>query len=145
MKQSIGKTVALIIVAAFIVTGLVVIFRIDSRPRTDDAFLLADIANLAPDVSGRIVSLNIHSNQSVHAGDVLFVIDPEPYKLKLDAAKAQLELATTTLARSEPLLDKGFVTAEQIDQMRATKDSAQASEALAERDLRNTTVTAPFD
>jgi membrane fusion protein, multidrug efflux system len=144
MKQP-GKIIALVIVAAFIVSGLLVIFRMDSRPRTDDAFLLADIADLAPDVSGRIVTLNIHSNQSVHAGDVLFVVDPEPYKLKLDAAKAQLELATTTLARSEPLLGKGFVTAEQIDQMRATKDSAQASEALAERDLRNTTVTSPFD
>jgi len=145
MKQPVGKIIAIVIVVAFVVSGVLVICRMDSRPRTDDAFLLADIANLAPDVSGRIVSLNIHSNQSIHAGDVLFIIDPEPYKLKLDAAKAQLELATTTLARSEPLLDKGFVTAEQIDQLRATKDSAQASKALAERDLRNTTVTAPFD
>jgi multidrug efflux system membrane fusion protein len=145
MKQPAGKTIALVIVAAFIVSGLLVIWRMDNRPRTDDAFLLADIANLAPDVSGRIITLNIHSNQSVHTGDVLFVVDPEPYKLKLDAAKAQLELAATTLDRSEPLLEKGFVTAEQIDQMRASKDSAQANEALAERDLRNTTIKAPFD
>jgi membrane fusion protein, multidrug efflux system len=145
MKQPPGNIIAAVTAVAFVVTGLLVIWRMDSRPRTDDAFLLADIANLAPDVSGRISSLNIHSNQNVHTGDVLFVIDPEPYKLKLDAAKASLELATTTLARSEPLLDKGFVTAEQIDQMRASKDSAQASEALAERDLKNTTVKAPFD
>jgi multidrug efflux system membrane fusion protein len=117
----------------------------DTRPRTDDAFLLADIANIAPEVSGRIITLNIHNNQSVHAGDVLFVIDPKPYQLKLDAAKAQLVLATTTLARTEPLLGNGYVTAEQVDQQRAAKESATANEALAERDLTNTTMKAPFD
>ncbi len=145
MKKKPGKIIAVLILAAFAVSGALVVARMESRPRTDDAFLLADIADIAPDVSGRIVSLNVRSNQGVHAGDTLFVIDPEPYKLKLDSAKAQLELAATTLARSEPLLGKGFVTAEQIDQMRAAKDSARAAEALAERDLKNTNVTAPFD
>jgi multidrug efflux system membrane fusion protein len=116
----------------------------DHRPRTDDAFLLADIANLAPDVSGRIVSLGLHNNQSVHAGDVLFVIDPEPYQLKLNAARAQLELASSTLTRMEPLVGKGYITEEQVDQQRASRDNARASEALAARDLANTTVKAPF-
>lgn len=73
------------------------------------------------------------------------MVDPHPYQLKLNAANAQLELATTTLARSIPLLGKGFVTAEQIDQMRAAKDNAQAAQALAERDFTNTRVLAPFD
>jgi multidrug efflux system membrane fusion protein len=115
----------------------------DERPRTDDAFILADTANIAPDVSGRIVSLHIKDNQSVRAGAILFIIDPEPYQL--NAAKAQYELASTTLARMEPLLGKGYVTAEQIDEARASKESARANEALARRDLTNTVIKAPFD
>jgi multidrug efflux system membrane fusion protein len=145
MKKIIGKFAPVIVLAMLVVSGALVVFFMDTRPRTDDAFLLADIANLAPDVSGRIVSLKIHNNQTVHAGDVLFVIDPEPYKLKLDAAKAQLALATSTLARTEPLLGNGYVTAEQVDQARTAVDSAHASEALAERDFNNTTLKAPFD
>jgi multidrug efflux system membrane fusion protein len=117
----------------------------DNRPRTDDAYLLADTANIAPDVSGRIVTLNIRDNQSVKAGDVLFIIDPEPYQLRLNAAIAQYHLATTSLARMEPLLGKGYVTAEQIDEARAAKENALAAEALAKRDLKNTVVRAPFD
>jgi multidrug efflux system membrane fusion protein len=145
MKKIIGKCVAVIVLVMLIVSSILVIARMDDRPRTDDAFLFADTANIAPDVSGRIVSLNIRDNQSVHAGDILFVIDPEPYQLRLNAAKAQYLLASTSLERMEPLLGKGYVTAEQIDEALATKESARANEALARRDLTNTVIKAPFD
>jgi multidrug efflux system membrane fusion protein len=127
------------------VSAVLVVLRMDSRPRTDDAFLLADIANVAPDVSGRIVSLNVHDNQTVHAGDVLFIVDPETYQLKLNAAKAQSSLAESTLARTEPLLGKGYVTEQQIDEARAKQESSRANVAIAAHDLINTTVKAPFD
>ncbi|MFI4919753.1 MAG: efflux RND transporter periplasmic adaptor subunit [Legionellales bacterium] len=144
MNKIIGKLIAVIVLVMLVISVILVLLRMDERPRTDDAVLLADIANIAPDVSGRVVSLNIHNNQSVHAGDILFVIDPEPYQLKLNAAKAQSKLASTTLNRIEPLLGKGYVTAEQIDEARAAKESARAIEALAKRDLTNTTIKAPF-
>src|ERR1700743_2797492 len=115
IKKNPGQVIALAVLNATVILLLITVFVIDARPRTDDAFLLADIANLAPEVSGRIITLNIHNNQDVKAGDVLFVIDPQPYQLKLDAAKAQLALATNTLARTQPLLGNGYVTAEQID------------------------------
>jgi membrane fusion protein, multidrug efflux system len=144
-KKFVGKLTAATIMTMLLVSAILVILRMDERPRTDDAFLLANIANIAPDVSGRVVSLNIHDNQSVRAGDVLFVVDPEPYQLKLDAAKAKSALADSTLARMEPLLKKGYVTAEQIDQARAEKESARAAEAVALHDFRNTVVKAPFN
>ena len=145
MKKTLGKLVALVVLIMFVISSILVTLRMDTRPRTDDAFLMADIANLAPEVSGRIITLNITNNQSVHAGDVLFTIDPEPYQLRLNAAKTQYHLSSTTLARIVPLLGKGYVTAERIDEVRAAKDSALAAEALAKRDLTNTTVKAPFD
>jgi len=144
-KKTVGKIIAVAIGGLLVVSAVLVVFRLDVRPRTDDAFLLADVANIAPDVSGRIISLKVRDNQSVRAGDVLVVIDPEPYQLRLDAAKAQLSLATSTLARTEPLLGNGYVTAEQIDQARTAKENARAAEALAQRDLTNTVIKAPFE
>ena len=136
--------------------------RLSVRPRTDDAFLQADIVNMAPDVNGRIVTLSVRDNQLVHAGDLLFQIDPEPYRLQvaqalaqvrglqgklgvtsdqvasqtakaaaantgIGTAKAQLDLASSTLARLQPLLAPGFVTAQQVDQARTARRSAQIS------------------
>ncbi len=144
MKKVIGKSIALAVLVLVVLSAILVVRRLDERPRTDDAFLYADTANIAPEVSGRIISLNIRNNQSVCAGDILFVIDPEQYQLKLNATQAQSRVATTTLARMEPLLSKGYVTAEQIDETRASMESAQANEALSKRDLRNTVIKAPF-
>jgi membrane fusion protein, multidrug efflux system len=145
MKSKVGKITAVTVLVMFAVSAILVVLRMDSRPRTDDAFLLAYVANVAPDVPGRIVSLNVHDNQTVHAGDVLFVVDPETYQLKLNAAKAQSSLASSTLARAEPLLGKGYVTEQQIDEDRSKKESSLADEAIAAHDFRNTVVKAPFD
>lgn len=160
MKKQFGRLVAVLVIVLLAVSGTLVLFRLDARPRTDDAFIEADIVHLAPDISGRIVSLNIRNNQSVRAGDVLFVIDPQPYDLKVNAARAQsraleakiddtlnevasqvsradaahtgignaqaqLALASSTLARLEPLLGKGFVTAEQVDEARTARNTAR--------------------
>lgn len=145
MKENIGKWVAIVALLMFVTSSALVYARMEKRPRTDDAFLLADIANIAPDVSGRIVSLNVRDNQKVHEGDVLFIVDPETYRQKLDAAKAKAAVTASTLARMKPLLKKGYVTAEQIDQAQAEKQSAFAAQAVAEHDFSNTTVRAPFD
>jgi membrane fusion protein, multidrug efflux system len=145
MKERLGKYTALLSLIFLIITSGLVIARMERRPRTDDAFLLANVANVAPDVSGRIVALNIRDNQQVRKGDVLFVVDPETYQRKLDAAKAKAAVAASTLARMEPLVGKGYVTAEQIDQARADKEGALASLAVAEHDFNNTVLKAPFD
>jgi len=52
----------------------------ERAPYTDDASIDADVVHVAPSVSGRVVQLPIAENQLVKAGDILFVIDPEPFK-----------------------------------------------------------------
>ena len=157
-----GALFTLAAIAAAVIGAFMVSHRLDHRPRTDDAFIDADVVHMAPDVSGRVVALNLRNNQAVHAGDVLFTIDPEPYRLERDearaqlaglqaqlsvtadqvasqnskadaassgvvSAQAQLSLASSTLARLEPLLPRGFVTAEQVDQARTTQRTAQVA------------------
>ena len=47
-------------------------------------------ANVAPQVSGQITEIRVVDNQSVHQGDVLYVIDPFDFQVALDTQKIQL-------------------------------------------------------
>ena len=160
VRKALGVLVSLLALAGVLVTGVLATRRIDQRPRTDDAYLQADLVHLAPDVSGRIIELDVRDNQAVRKGDVLFRIDPEPYRMRADqaratvqgleaklaltadqvaaqtskagaaergigSAEAQRALASSTLGRLEPLLGRGFVTAQQVDQARTTQRTAQ--------------------
>src|SRR5947209_1758841 len=57
---------------------------------TDDAYVKADIVSVATDVSGIIAKVEVHNDQHVKAGDVLFRLDDESYRIALEGAKAQL-------------------------------------------------------
>src|ERR1700751_53466 len=159
-RKALGVLVRLIALVGVLVTGVIVSRRIDQSPRTDEASRQADLVHMAPDVSCQIVELNVRDNQAVRKGDVLFRIDPEPYRMRVDQARAavrgleaklgltadqvvaqtskadaaasgistaeaQRALATSTLARMEPLLGHGFVTAQQVDQARTAQRTAQ--------------------
>ena len=159
-RRTIGIAVSVAALAAVVVTALLAWHRLDRRPRTDDAYIQADLVHVAPDVSGRIIELNVTNNQRVHKGDVLFRIDPDPYRMRVDqaraavqgleaklaltadqvasqtskadaaargigSAEAQRALASSTLGRMEPLLGRGFVTAQQVDQARTAQRTAQ--------------------
>ena len=157
-----GVLFALAALVGLVVVAVLVQQRMEARPRTDDAYLQADLVHMAPDVSGRIVALKVRNNQFIRTNEVMFTIDPEPYRLRvtqadaevrglagklgvtgdqvasetskaaaantgIGTATAQLALASSTLARLQPLLARGFVTAEQVDQARTTRESAKLS------------------
>lgn len=98
LRKSLGVLVSLLALAGVIVTVVLASRRIDQRPRTDDAYLQADLIHLAPDVSGRIVELNVRDNQKVQRGQVLLRIDDEPYRLRVDQARATVLGLEGTLA-----------------------------------------------
>jgi multidrug resistance efflux pump len=89
-----------------------------AHPRTDDAYVHANTAALAAHVSGQIIRLPIKDNQRVKQGQLLFVVDPRPYKLALDTARTKLNL-----------------TEIEIKTMRDTINSAAAQ--LAERKVES--------
>jgi len=57
---------------------------------TDNAYVHQAKVSVSADVAGRITAVNVAENQLVHAGDVLFTLDPEPYRIALDQANAAL-------------------------------------------------------
>jgi membrane fusion protein (multidrug efflux system) len=63
---------------------------------TDDTYVGAQKVLITPDISGKIDKVVVKEGQVVHKGDVLFEIDPIPFRLALDRAKAQLAQAKTT-------------------------------------------------
>ncbi|HEV7489865.1 MAG TPA: HlyD family secretion protein [Rhodanobacteraceae bacterium] len=64
---------------------------------TDNAYVQADRVTIAPQVSGRVVEVNVRENQSVKQGDVLFRIDPEPLQIAAARMQAQVESVKSLL------------------------------------------------
>ena len=79
-----GPLVLLIGGAYFYITGA----RFVS---TDNAYVKADIAAVSPEVSGRVVTVAVANNDPVKAGQLLFRLDDQPFKLALAQAEAQLK------------------------------------------------------
>jgi membrane fusion protein, multidrug efflux system len=91
-KQVIGRVLGVVIIAAAAIMVVVALFQWELRPQTDDATVRANFVGIAPQVNGHIVELHVRDNQLVKEGDLLFVIDPRPYNIALQRARAALAL-----------------------------------------------------
>jgi membrane fusion protein (multidrug efflux system) len=60
---------------------------------TDDAYVQAARGDVSSNISGRVVAVEVRDNQLVHAGQVLFRLDPRRYQIAVADAQAQLDLA----------------------------------------------------
>jgi multidrug efflux system membrane fusion protein len=87
-KRKLGRVLGIGIVSLALLLLLIAALQVDQHPRTDDATVRANSIAFAPEVEGRLISLPVQDNQSVHKGDVLFVIDPRPFEYALAQAKA---------------------------------------------------------
>jgi multidrug resistance efflux pump len=88
----VGRTLSGILVLSALVLAWFIYKLYYANPRTDDAYVHANTASLAAHVSGQIMKLPINDNQRVKKGDLLFIVDPRPYKLALDTARTKLNL-----------------------------------------------------
>src|SRR5712692_6389139 len=90
-------------------------------------------AQIQPHVSGYIIRQNYKEGSVVKKGDVLFEIDPRPFKAALDQAKgqlaeaeAQLGKATLDVQRDTPLAEARAIAQSQLDTEIQAKLGAQA-------------------
>jgi RND family efflux transporter MFP subunit len=127
----------------------------ESVPWTRDAKVRAQVASIAPLVSGQIIQLMVSDNQFVHVGDVLYVIDPFDFEIAVDSAKADLknkeadlEVKNAQARRREQLSilstsleeKQQFVGSAKIAE--AACEGAKAQLAQAEENLKRTEVRA---
>src|ERR1700756_5828894 len=89
VRARLGRLVSIGIVAAAVALGLAVLYNATYYPRTDDAEVFANFIGIAPQVEGPITRLNVHDNQFVKKGDLLFEIDERPYRYALEKATSE--------------------------------------------------------
>jgi membrane fusion protein, multidrug efflux system len=100
-----------------------------AHPATADAYLDMHRVRIAPQVSGPVAKVQVHSHQLVKHGDLLFTIDAKPFELALEQAQAKLEQARQSqdAAQAEVLSAKA--------QMDAAQASLQEMKRHAQRVL----------
>jgi RND family efflux transporter MFP subunit len=115
--------------------------------------------DLVARVQGFLQAIHYRDGDAVKQGAPLFTIEPEPYQVKLNQAKAAEDAAAATLQQADAehrrqadLASRDFASKSVLDQALATRDSArgnlvqaQANTRIAEINLGYTQVTAPFD
>jgi multidrug efflux system membrane fusion protein len=106
-----GKLLSLAIIGVAIAFGIYVLHRHARAPSSDDATLDADVVHVASAVGGRIVDIPVAENVSVAKGDLLFRIDPEPFRLVVAQAEADLDIAKATLETQRRVLSTQRSTA----------------------------------
>jgi len=164
LLKTIGRLLSVGIIAAAAAAALFVTRLYYIYPRTDDAYVRANLIGVAPHVSGPIVKLPIVDNQHVRKDELLFVVDPRPYQAALDALVAKLQLtdlriqglsaaiaaaqaeqkrreadlayARQYLHRIEPLLAKHYVTANDVFDARSKMRAADAAVENARSTVR---------
>src|SRR5215472_6108264 len=85
----IGRVLSVLIVIGALGLGVAAVLYTNYYPRTDDCEILANFIGIAPQVEGPLVHLNVHDNQFVKKGDLLFEIDPRPYRYALERAVSE--------------------------------------------------------
>ena len=88
-ERTLSPRVSIAIVAAAVLVGLLVLYNVSYNPRTDDAVIFANFIGIAPQVDGPLIRVNVHDNQFVKNGELLYEIDERPYQYALENALSE--------------------------------------------------------
>jgi multidrug efflux system membrane fusion protein len=98
------------------------------HPTTTDSSIDADIVHVAAAIGGRIIELPVSENARVASGDLLFQIDPLPYRLAVEQAAADLDIAEAQLETQRRVLatqrSTAIIAADQTKNARQNHDLA---------------------
>jgi membrane fusion protein (multidrug efflux system) len=156
------RTIVMLIVPALLVIGGAYLWLTGGGSvSTDDAQVKQDIVSVSPQVNGQVVQVFVRNGARVNRGDLLFRIDPQPYRVALEQAQAtlaaaelqthvlrttaagtggdisgavaNLEIKRNAFARQQALLHQGFTTkADYEDAMNEVRSAeTQLSDARA--------------
>lgn len=157
-RRSLRVALTLVVLAAAVFAGIAIWNHYLTGPWTRDGQVQADVVNLAPEISGRVIALHVRDNQTVKRGDPLYDVDPTDYEVAVATAEANersreadLRLREGEYARRARLTT--LTTSEEEKQSyRSTADVAVGTYAAAVAqlnqariDLRRTHVVSPVN
>lgn len=127
----------------------VTVSRPTSRPVTEHLDLTGTVdasksVDLVARVSGYLESVNFKDGDYVEAGQLLFIIEPEPYQQQLALNQAALLQAQSEYDRQQALIKENATSTANVEKWRSTRDQAQAQVELSKINLGYTRVLAPF-
>jgi multidrug efflux system membrane fusion protein len=106
---------------------------------------------VTPQVAGRITERHFQDGENLKKGQLLFVIDPRPYKAQLDSAqanlaqaKAALDLAKIQFARDQELVGTRAISKQDYDTKKNTVDVNQAQVEAAEAAIETATINLEY-
>ena len=85
--------IAVVILVGVVIGGYFYERHTTMYPSTSDAYVHASVVTIAPQISGRISLLPVKDHRHVEKGQLLIQIDPAPFRIALDRAEANLEMA----------------------------------------------------
>lgn len=149
MKKIMKYFVIAVVVVLIIIAGYWYDQHSKLYPSTDDAYVQADVVNVAAQVSGPVASINTQDFAEVKKGQLLFSIDPEPFMIAVNEAKAnlentqqqiaslkaQIEAAKAEIAERQAQLTQAEKTANRADTLVKEKLQAQSVADQADSDL----------
>jgi len=100
--------------------------------------------DLVARVEGYLRSVDFKDGSLVKAGDLLFVIEPEPYAAKLASQQAQLLNAQSEYERQLRMIKENATSQDNVEKWQSQRDQAAAAVTLAKINLAYTRITAPF-
>jgi len=126
-KAATGTRIGAIVLAVLIVGSLLLYFIGDRlTPSTSQARVQAFVVPVAAEVAGKVLTVHVRDNDEVMPGQVLLDIDPEPFRIALRRARADLESMRRSVQGS----------AAGVDAARAALAAARSNSDMAERDAR---------
>ena len=158
------RRIALVVVLVTATLFVLSILMERSTPSTSQAVVQGYVVQMASEVGGRVVEIAVLDNARVTAGQLLFRIDPQPYKIAVAEAEARLEQTGQALgantasvdaaqaqavsARAQrdnvreqarrvmQLVERGVYARARLDEATASLNSAEAAVAKAQADLQ---------
>ncbi len=141
------KTLGMIIAISMIGFGFLYWQKHKSIVSTDDAYVNANVIQIAPRITGQIFNLNIINNQYVKKDALLFSLDREPFEIATNEAKAKKEkdlaiwhMAELTAKRMSQLVQQKVASRQAGDTAEADLRSSLAELQLAETSLKRATL-----
>src|SRR6266481_505078 len=153
-----GQAAAVPMPPATVTVSTPLLREVDTRIGFLGQFSPVDRVELRAQVGGTLTELHFKDGQIVHKGDLLFVIDPRPYEIRLEQANAQFQTASATLALANKQLERSarlnrvaVESDEHLDEstqsQRAAAAAVKAAEAAihaAQLNIEFTHIVAPF-
>src|SRR3984893_17641930 len=122
-QQKSWRRPLLILGPVVLVVGALILYLATGRYVTEeDSYVQAVNVSISPQVAGQIVAIAAKSNTEVKKNDALFNLDPEPYRIALANAEAQLGIARVQVHN---LIETYRSRLKQIDEAKASVDFAQ--------------------